>query len=228
MELLKKYCNRIKFRLRRKNEDWHFKRVVLIMVLYLSVSLGTYYFGLCELCKCILLSLVAVDLLLFKNDKIYIYRGDGYMEDNQELYDLKAKVNKIEYTEIKELKEEIQQVKIDLNTNNILTKQCTESNDKMSNTLDTLKDTMIEVAQSVKDSNRVTSELASTVKDLNDKVKNVESTMDKKFDEVNERIEVIDDKGKFDWMLFLKHNAVGILLGIGALIYALSQLGINL
>ena len=33
------------------------------------------------------------------------------MEDNQELYDLKAKVNKIEYTEIKELKEEIQQVK---------------------------------------------------------------------------------------------------------------------
>lgn len=55
-----------------KNEDWHFKRVVLIMVLYLSVSLGTYYFGLCELCKCILLSLVAVDLLLFKNDKKYI------------------------------------------------------------------------------------------------------------------------------------------------------------
>ena len=45
---------------------------------------------------------------------------------------------------------------------------------------------------------------------------------------VNERMEVIDDKGKFDWMLFLKHNAVGILLGTGALIYALSQLGINL
>ena len=82
------------------------------------------------------------------------------MEDNQELYDLKVKVNKIEYTEIKELKDEVQQVKIDLNTNNILTKQCIESNDKMSNTLDTLKDTMIEVAQSVKDSNRVTSELA--------------------------------------------------------------------
>ena len=53
------------------------------------------------------------------------------MEDNQELYDLKAKVNKIEYTEIKELKDEVQQVKIDLNTNNILTKQCIESNDKI-------------------------------------------------------------------------------------------------
>ena len=31
------------------------------------------------------------------------------MEDNQELYDLKVKVNKIEYTEIKELKDEVQQ-----------------------------------------------------------------------------------------------------------------------
>ena len=150
------------------------------------------------------------------------------MEDSQELHDLKSKLNKIEYTEIKELKEEIQEIKLNLNTNNILTKQCTESNEKLSTTLETLKSTMIEVAQSVKDSNRVTSELASTVKDLNDKVKNVENTMDKKFDEVNERMEVIDDKGKFDWMLFLKHNAVGILIGIGALIYALSQLGINL
>ena len=55
-----------------KDEDWHFKRAVLIMTLYLSVSLGTYYFGLYELCKCILLSLVIVDLLLFKNNKEYI------------------------------------------------------------------------------------------------------------------------------------------------------------
>ena len=150
------------------------------------------------------------------------------MDDNQELYDLKAKVNKIEYTEIKELKEEIQQVKIDLNTNNILTKQCTESNDKMSNTLDTLKDTMIEVAQSVRDSNKVTSELATTVKDLNNKVNNVESTMGKKFNEVNERMDAIDNKSKFDILSFFKSNIVGIILAVGALIYALSQIGINL
>ena len=150
------------------------------------------------------------------------------MEDNQELYDLKAKVNKIEYTEIKELKEEIQQVKIDLNTNNILTKQCTESNEKLSTTLETLKSTMIEVAQSVRDSNKVTSELATTVKDLNNKVNNVESTMGKKFNEVNERMDAIDNKSKFDILSFFKSNIVGIILAVGALIYALSQIGINL
>lgn len=149
------------------------------------------------------------------------------MED-KELDDLKSKLNKIEYTEIKEVKEEIQQIKIDLNTNNILTRQCTESNEKLAQTMDTLKTTMIEIAQSVKDSNKVTSELATTVKNLNDKVNNVESTMGKKFNEVNERMDTIDEKSKVDILGFLKSNIVGILLSVGALIYALSQLGINL
>ena len=57
-----------------KNEDWHFKRVVLIMVIYLIISLILYYFGFYEICKCIMLSLILVDLMLFKNDKEYIYR----------------------------------------------------------------------------------------------------------------------------------------------------------
>lgn len=148
--------------------------------------------------------------------------------EEKELDDLKSKLNKIEYTEIKEVKEEIQQIKIDLNTNNILTRQCTESNEKLAQTMDTLKTTMIEIAQSVKDSNKVTSELATTVKNLNDKVNNVESTMGKKFNEVNERMDTIDEKSKVDILGFLKSNIVGILLSVGALIYALSQIGINL
>ena len=42
--------------------------------------------------------------------------------DEKELYEeLKDKVNKLEYTEIKKIKEDISQIKIDLNTNNILT-----------------------------------------------------------------------------------------------------------
>lgn len=150
------------------------------------------------------------------------------MEENKELEDLKSKLNKLEYTEIREIKDEIQEIKIDLNTNNILTKQCTESNEKLSYALDTLKSTMVEVAQSVKDSNKVTSELTSTVKDLNDKVNKVESTMGTKCNEINERMEIIDNKSKIDIVGFLKTNLIGILMGVGALIYALSQIGINL
>ena len=150
------------------------------------------------------------------------------MDDNRELLDLKSKVNKIEYTEIKEIKEDIQHMKIDLNTNNILTKQCTESNEKLSSMIDTMRETMVEVAQSVKDSNKVTSELALNIRDLNDKFNSVERTMDKKFDEVNDRMDDIDDKSKLDILTMLKNNWIGILLGVGAVLYALSQLGINI
>jgi chromosome segregation ATPase len=150
------------------------------------------------------------------------------MDENKELENLQAKLTKIEYTEIKNLKEEIQQIKLDLNTNNILTKQCTESNEKLSNTLDGLRSTLIEVAQSVKDSNGVVADLATTVKDLNDKVNKVETTMNSKFDTLNNRMDDIDEKSKVDILKFFKGNIIGILMGVGALIYALSQIGINL
>ena len=150
------------------------------------------------------------------------------MEDSRELEDLKQKVKKIEYTELKEIKDDIQHIKIDLNTNNILTQQCTESNEKLSNTLDSLKLTMVEVSQSMKDSNKVTSELALNVRDLNSKLNDVEKTMDTKFNEVNGRMDTIDEKSKIDFIDVLRTNWIGIVMGAGALIYALSQIGINL
>ena len=150
------------------------------------------------------------------------------MEDSRELEDWKQKVKKIEYTELKEIKDDIQHIKIDLNTNNILTQQCTESNEKLSNTLDSLKLTMVEVSQSMKDSNKVTSELALNVRDLNSKLNDVEKTMDTKFNEVNGRMDTIDEKSKIDFIDVLRTNWIGIVMGAGALIYALSQIGINL
>ena len=93
--------------------------------------------------------------------------------DEKELYEeLKDKVNKLEYTEIKKIKEDISQIKIDLNTNNILTKQSIETSKQLSEAMGSFKETMIEMGQSLKDGNRISSELAETVKNLNDKVDN--------------------------------------------------------
>lgn len=55
-----------------EDEDWFFKRVVIIMVIYLVSSLCTYYMHLYLLTKCILLSIILTNLLLFHNDKEYI------------------------------------------------------------------------------------------------------------------------------------------------------------
>lgn len=55
-----------------KDSDWHFKRVVIIMAIYLFIGLISYRFNLYDISKCFLLSICLVDLLLFKNDKQFI------------------------------------------------------------------------------------------------------------------------------------------------------------
>ena len=125
--------------------------------------------------------------------------------------ELKAKVDKLEYTEIKNIKEDIGQIKIDLNTNNLLTQQSIDANNKLSNVIDTMRDTMIEMGQSLKDSNRISSELTDNVSNLSDKVNKVENQLE-------EKIKNIDDKSKIDILCWMKNNWFGI-VGIGGMLY---------
>ena len=55
-----------------KDIDWHFKATIICMVIYLVISLISYYFKLYDLSNCFMLSICLVDLLLFKNEKEYI------------------------------------------------------------------------------------------------------------------------------------------------------------
>ena len=144
--------------------------------------------------------------------------GDEIVED------LKKRMDNLQYKELQPLKDEINNIKVNLAENNLLTKQCTESNEKMSNTLDSLKETMISVAQSVKDSNKISSELAETVKNLNNKVTSVENKMDNKFEDVYKKVNKVDDKAKIDIVKWLKDNWFGAVMAIGAIAYIISQM----
>lgn len=108
-----------------------------------------------------------------------------------EVEDLKKKVNHLEYEEIKGIKEDISNIKADLKVNNILTQQSIESSEKLSSTLDNVKDTMLIMSESMKRSNEVSENLANSVKSLENKV-------DTKFDEQEKRMDEIDDKSKID------------------------------
>ena len=144
--------------------------------------------------------------------------------DNEIVEDLKKRMDNLQYKELQHLKDEINNIKVNLAENNLLTKQCTESNEKMSNTLDSLKETMISVAQSVKDSNKISSELAETVKNLNNKVTSVENKMDNKFEDVYKKVNKVDDKAKIDIAKWLKDNWFGAVMAIGAIAYIISQM----
>ena len=87
-----------------------------------------------------------------------------------EFDELRSKINHLEYDEIKPIKEDINEMKITLSNNDLLTKQALESNKKVSDSLEVLKGTMIEVSQSIKDSNRINNEITKTIEELNKKV----------------------------------------------------------
>ena len=126
-----------------------------------------------------------------------------------EFDELKSKINHLEYDEIKPIKEDISDIKIKMNTNDLLTKQALECNEKLSGAIDILKNTMMEVSQSVKDSNRINAEITKTIAELNKKIASVEV-----------RIDEIDEKSKLDIMIWLKNNWFGI-VGIIGIIYAI-------
>ena len=125
-----------------------------------------------------------------------------------EFDELKSKINHLEYDEIKPIKEDISDIKIKMNTNDLLTKQALECNEKLSGAIDILKNTMMEVSQSVKDSNRINAEITKTIEELNKKIASVEV-----------RIDEIDEKSKLDIIIWLKNNWFGI-VGIIGIIYA--------
>lgn len=128
------------------------------------------------------------------------------------IQDLESKVNKLEYEEIKNMRNEITNIKINLAENNILTKQSIDSADKLSDTLSTVKETMIQMSESMKTNNKVSEELASSIKNLNYQVNGLEDKMECKFKEVDVKIKEQDDKGKFDWQLYVKNKIIPYLV----------------
>lgn len=138
--------------------------------------------------------------------------------------DLKKKVDHLEYDEINPIKEDISQMKITLSNNDLLTKQALESNERLSKAIEVLKTTMVEVSQSVKDSNRINVEITKTIEELNKKISSVELSTNENLKAFGAKIEEIDNKSKLDIMLWLKNNWFGIIGIIGILYTVIKSL----
>lgn len=111
---------------------------------------------------------------------------------------LEKRIDHLQYEEIKRLQEDNQNFKLQLKENSILTKQTIDVCDKLSNTMDSIRDTMIQITESVKDSNKISSELTNTVGKLNNKVDGLKDNMDVRFQEVDKKINEVDNKTKID------------------------------
>lgn len=145
----------------------------------------------------------------------------------EEIEDLKNRIDHLEYKDIKGIREDVNQIKIDQAKIGVITENATKAIEKLNETLDSSKETMIAMAQSIKDSNNISSELTNAVENLNTKVDNIEEKMDTNFEDVYSNIRKIDNKMKVDVGVIVK-DAVqrwGILIIIGgAIVYGVVKL----
>lgn len=126
--------------------------------------------------------------------------------------DLKKKVNDLEYKEIKAIKEDITQIRIDLSNNSLLTQQAIDSSKKLSDTMDNVKEAMIRISESITNTNKISTDLANSVDDLSNKVNKLD-------EKVDDRINNIENKSKFDILEWIKNNFITIIMAVGILIY---------
>lgn len=134
-----------------------------------------------------------------------------------EVEELKKKVDKIEYTDIKGLQDDVADIKSDLKVNSLLTQQSIDSAKELSQTLQSVKTTMVQISSNME-------KMAENSVDLSNDVKDVKNDMNSFKDEVNNKIEEINDKSTIDWQIWIKNNWFGFVLGLGALGYAISQI----
>lgn len=142
----------------------------------------------------------------------------------EEIENFKSRIDNLEYKDIKGLREDVNQIKVDQAKIGVITENVTKAIEKLNTTLDSSRETMIAMAQSIKDSNNISSELTSAVENLNAKVDNIEDKMDTNFEDVYSNIRKIDNKMKIDFGVVIKDTFQkwGALIIIsGAIIYGI-------
>ncbi len=137
-----------------------------------------------------------------------------------EFEDLKKKIDHLEYDEINPMKEDINEIKLNIGRYDLLISQALESNKKVSDSLEVLKDTMVEVSRSVRDSNRINDEITKTIEELNKRISSVDNNTKDALEKFETKITEIDNKSKLDIMLWVKNNWFGI-IGVIGIIYTI-------
>lgn len=135
---------------------------------------------------------------------------------------LPKKIDKIEYTEIKELKDKIENIEVDLAKNNLLTQQNTEAMNKMSETMDSVRETMVQITSAIEYTSKTNQELAENIRQQNEKIDKLQArqdTYDNHMRKMQEEMNDNEEKNKIDIRLAIKAFIPTAVVIIGYLVY---------
>lgn len=124
----------------------------------------------------------------------------------------------MQYDEIKEINETINKIKVEVATNNLLTKQAVDASKELSNTMTSVRETMLIMSENMKQGNR---ELSDNMICLKENIINLEEKVENRFENVNRKISSIDEEGKFNIRVWISENFVSLLTSIAFLGYVI-------
>lgn len=123
----------------------------------------------------------------------------------EEIENLRKRIDKIEYSDIKDINSTLSEIKITLAEKNLLIEQSIKSNEKLSDTLDSVTKTMHEMATSIVENTKRMSSFEEKLVKTNEK-------MDSKFSELTKNVESVDNKSKVDILDWLNKNWIKVIV----------------
>ena len=117
----------------------------------------------------------------------------------------------------------------------ILAQQSIETTKELSLTLKEFSITLVNINNSLARSDEKIEEMSKIISKIDGKVSSLEENFEEKVDclEANiskdvgvlkDRIDTVEEKGKFDFILYVKQNFVTIMLALGALAYIITNI----
>lgn len=138
--------------------------------------------------------------------------------------ELRKRIDNVQYKDIQNLREKIEKIEIDLAKNNLLTQQNTDAMNKMSLTMDSVRESMVQISGAIEYTSKINQELAENIRQQNEKIDKLQARQDvydSHIEKMQKEIDENEEKNKIDIRKILKDNFLRILatvIGAGILI----------
>lgn len=123
----------------------------------------------------------------------------------------------------KEMGQRIGCLEQDMAVSKTLMQQNIETNKELSSTLKEFSKTLIDINSSLSHNSEKIEEMGGVISKIDCKINSLETVIDTKVEQLEERIDIVEEKDKFDIMLYIKENFVKIVVAVGVGVYVISK-----
>lgn len=137
--------------------------------------------------------------------------------------ELREKVKYIEQEEIKEIKDKVNKIEMDVVKMSLLTEQSITTTTKLTDAMNCMKETMIEMSHSIKQSNEAIKQSNESIRESNENTQKLAESVNvigRQVNSLEDKVLTIDNRGKIDLWELAKKYPIPLILSLITLLIA--------